>query len=572
MKKTKSIKQALGIIYGILALVLASTLILVSYFMAKDSIITVSEEFLEGKVASDIHFIEKSYEHLGLGGEFANPENTDTLQAFVEDMASESGDYITVFVKDSDDYKRISTNILDDNGNPIVNTYLGVDSPAYETVQSGELYIGEAEISGEQFITAYKPIIISGQTEGIIFAGINESVVFSHADEETGKLFMIMMLLMCVVILVAFVFSFYVGSKIAKPLDEIEKIATRISKGDLTATVDQKLLSRNSEIGRLSKSILTMGENLKELIGSIQDMSYESVQVSESIKVSIEETSLATNEVAQTISEISEGAAHQASDTEVGTEKTMELGDIISQNYGINEEMIETSNVLSKVVGDGVVVVEDLQRATDIVKEAQDDIMLGVRKTNESAERILGASELIESISNQTNLLALNASIEAARAGEHGKGFAVVADEIRKLAEQSQVSNAQIQSVIEELKSNSNHSVQSVEKASEAILKQVSSVKTTRESFKGISDSLSEFEAKVKDTQASSALMSEKKEAIASIMTNLAGVAEESAASTDVTSSATEEIAGSMDEVSDMVGKLVDMNQTLEKQVEYFKI
>lgn len=62
----------------------------------------------------------------------------------------------------------------------------------------------------------------------------------------------------------------------------------------------------------------------------------------------------------------------------------------------------------------------ELSEITNQSAEAAQKIYGIIVDTNQSAEQISKASEMIQSISDQTNLLALNAAIEAARAGRSG--------------------------------------------------------------------------------------------------------------------------------------------------------
>lgn len=97
---------------------------------------------------------------------------------------------------------------------------------------------------------------------------------------------------------------------------------------------------------------------------------------------------------------------------------------------------------------------EDVKNTADVIQELGEQIIASERNMTNLSERSVEIQSIvgvIEDIAAQTNLLALNASIEAARAGDLGKGFAVVAQEVRKLAESTADSTANIQTLTSSL-------------------------------------------------------------------------------------------------------------------------
>jgi hypothetical protein len=92
----------------------------------------------------------------------------------VDEIKKATGATATVFVKDGDEFVRVSTNVLTPEGKRGVGTTLARNK-AYESVSKGEKFCGQVEILGAPYDTCYHPIQDGGgKTIGLTYVGFKK--------------------------------------------------------------------------------------------------------------------------------------------------------------------------------------------------------------------------------------------------------------------------------------------------------------------------------------------------------------------------------------------------------------
>jgi len=319
-------------------------------------------------------------------------------------------------------------------------------SEAYRSGFDGFKSAGFNTQAGDRLVKGIdrEPTQLLGKAAAVLAKSV--ATASASATTEAQSAMRSSAILVALVVILSFVsVVMSIRGLILKPIDVVVAGLGRLASGDFTTPVH---LNRSDEIGQLAKSTEHIRKELGFAIG----------QVVESSDTLAKEAAQLANVSATTTRTVAE----QHHETDMVATSINEMTATVSEVARSAAYAAESAQKADAQAGEGQRTVSETVERIDSLATETERSAKAINKLNEDSQNISGVLEVIHGVAEQTNLLALNAAIEAARAGENGRGFAVVADEVRTLAQRTQQSTQEIQSLIEELQQGSGAAVKAM--------------------------------------------------------------------------------------------------------------
>lgn len=372
-------------------------------------------------------------------------------------------------------------------------------------------------------------------------------------------------------ILLALLMEFLLVIPLKKTVAEIHRIARYDLTEEDMASV-RAMTTRKDEIGSISRNIVMMFDNLRNIVRQIEQSSTVLSQNAGTLADQTMQLKRSSDEISTTMNDLSNAAMSQAGDTTTSANEVSKLDGLIVRNISDTENLRSNADQMDKVKNNGLAAIKDLIEKTARSRESIAAVREAMQQNNEQAQKIEATSQKINDIADQTNLLSLNAAIEAARAGDAGRGFAVVAEEIRGLAEETNSLTNEIGTIIQELLEKTADATQNMESMEKIFEEQERSVGETKENFIQIEQCLESVQSSVSTLYESSSNMTGSKEIIVQMIEGISAASQENAAGSEEALAAVETQDSVISDITGMTQNLSAVAEELMEQAHKFSL
>lgn len=365
--------------------------------------------------------------------------------------------------------------------------------------------------------------------------------------------------------------SFY-GAFYRSVMDTVRTLKQRaeaMAQGDFSQDI---ILNTKDELQLVGIAFNEMQGAMNRVLHNTQKIAGATLQSSMQLTTITHESTMAMQQVADAVQEVSEGTTAQQRTTGE-TAVTME---------DMSKGVLRVAEAASEVAMIAVNANEHAERGNQQLTETVHQ-MASIKKTQETSSRIVAKLDehsahigeiigAIMDVASQTKLLALNANIEAARAGEHGRGFGVVAREVGKLAEETSKSGETISNLLNDMRAIVEETVSAMDSMQLETNAGMVSIERSQSSIHQILNEVRLVTEQIQEVSATSEQLSAEMEEVTASIAEIAGISHKTASEAETMAAATEEQLASTEQIQSSAEELKDMSQQLQEDLRKFKL
>jgi methyl-accepting chemotaxis protein len=349
----------------------------------------------------------------------------------------------------------------------------------------------------------------------------------------------------------------------------------RTASGDLTARL--RVDGEDPEsLKRVATSFNEAMDELQTIVGDVGGFTDQVVTAGEASTDNIDDAVDRAQETSAAMDETAQDARQQSDDLAVAAKELESMSATIEEVAASTDQLASNSERAADVTEEGR---ENAQTAVDELHKIESRSESAAETMNEleaEMDEIEQIVTTIREIAEQTNMLALNASIEAARAGSQtgsdvADGFDVVANEVKALAEETQESAGEVETMITELRALTEASAEDMRTIQQ-------DVKSGVDIVEDVGNGLADIETQVTEVDQGVQQITTAMDQQAKSLTDVTATVDELTEFSDDTAQRTQELADAADEqtttlvaASDNTHTLLARAEQLQSSLEQFR-